>query len=54
MRQKTVRKLRHEAIQEMAKMGAASPAKQKAFQSITRNASNPYKNFIRNYRRENR
>ena len=62
MRQKTVRKLRTEAIAEMAQMGIHSPSQMNAkYPSWNAggirtgyNASNPYKNFIRNYRRENR
>ena len=62
MRQKTVRRLRTEAIAEMAQMGIHSPSQMNAkYPSWNSggfrpgyNASNPYKNFIRNYRRENR
>ena len=63
MRQITVRRLRDEAIQEMEQMGIQSPSKLNAkYPSWNTgklrpgyNASNPYKNFIRNnHRGENR
>lgn len=62
MRQKTVRRLRTEAIVEMAEMGIHSPSKMNAKYPSWKsgkirpgyNASNPYRNFIRKYRRENR
>ena len=62
MRQKTVRRLRTKAIAEMASMGIHNPSQMNAkYPSWNAggirteyNASNPYKNFIRNYRRKNK
>ncbi len=59
MRQKTVRRLRNEAIHEMDRIGrktATYPVHSIGKHGLISGgvASNPYKNFIRNYRRENR
>jgi len=51
MRNKKARKLRNEAIEIMPKSVLNYPASYPA--DGIRQASNPYKNFIRNYRRAN-